>query len=216
MKVGSCEYREDVLYDPEFGTWGRPEGGAWRVGVTPLLAWLSGGLTGVTLKPAGTRIAQGNSMASVEGPRHFEVVRAPFECTVKKVNEVLKKEPRTVNRDPFGDGWLALVEKVGPGSRLEPLADAAPTIEQRHISMKVRCFAAFPDIELYEVGTECSAVLSRLDEELANSPRGTVVHLVSDDPAAEIEMIRWEDQTGNALLEVRAEGALRHFIVKKS
>jgi glycine cleavage system H lipoate-binding protein/TusA-related sulfurtransferase len=216
VKLGGCEYREDVLYDPEFGTWGRLEEGLWRVGVTPLLPWLSGGLTAVTFKPAGARIAQGNSIASVEGPRHFEVVRAPFDCVVKETNGALTKEPRTVNRDPFGDGWLALVEKASPGSRLEPLAGAAPAIEQRHSSMKVRCFAAFPDIELYEVGTECSAVLSRLDEELANSPRGAVVHLVSDDPTAEIEMMRWEGQTGNALLEVRPEGALRHFIVKKS
>ena len=215
VKVGGCEYRDDVLYDPEHGTWGRLEGSLWRVGVTPLVSWLSGGFTAVSIKPEGSRIAEGNSLASVEGPRHFDVVRAPFECVVRKPNEKLKEKPRIINKDPFGDGWVALVEKTGGQSRLRPLKDATSTIEERHRSMKVRCFAAFPDVELYEVGAECSVVLARLDEELAKSSRGTVVHLVSDDPTAEIEMVRWQDQTGNSLLEVRLEGALRHFIVKK-
>ncbi|MDG6898962.1 MAG: hypothetical protein JRN12_02345 [Nitrososphaerota archaeon] len=203
------------MYDPEFGTWGHPEGGLWRVGVTPLLPWLSGGFIAITLKPTGVRIAQGNSMAAVEGPKHFEVVRAPFECVVREVNWAVKDGPRTVNRDPFGDGWLTLVEKVGQDSRLRSITEAARVIEQKHNSMGVRCFAAFPDIELYEVGAECSAVLVRLDKELLRSPRGTVVHLVSDDPTAEIEMVRWGDQTGNVIVEIRREGAISHFIVKK-
>ncbi len=215
MKVGGCEYRDDVLYDPEFGTWGRLEGSLWRVGVTPLVSWLSGGFTAVSVKPKESRIAEGHSLAAVESPRHFDVVRAPFECVVRKPNETLGNDPRVVNRDPFGDGWLALVENVGGQRRLRSLEVAAPTIEERHHSMGVRCFAAFPDVELYEVGAECSVVLARLDEELAKSVRGTVIHLVSDDPTAEIEMARWQDQTGNLLLEVRPEGALSHFIVKK-
>ncbi len=215
MKIAGCEYGEGVLYDAESGTWGRPEGSAWRVGVTPLLSWLSGGFTAVSLKPVGTKVARGHSLASVEGPRHFDVVRAPFDCVVEKLNEGLKDDPRVINRDPFGEGWLVLVEKSGEDSRLSHLAEAAPTIEAMHRSMRVRCFAAFPDVELYEVGSECSVVLSRLDEALAKSPRGTVVHVVSDDPTAEIEMVRWQDQTGNALLETRPEGTLRHFIVKK-
>ena len=215
VKVAGCEYGDEVLYDAESGIWARPEGNAWKVGVTPLLSWLSGGFTAVSLKPLGTRIAQGHSLASVEGPRHFDVVRAPFDCVVEKPNGKVSEDPRVINRDPFGEGWLALVQKSGEGSRLSPLAEAAPTIEAMHLSMRVRCFAAFPDVELYEVGSECSVVLSRLDEALAKSPNGTVVHVVSDDPTAEIEMVRWQDQTGNALLETRPEGTLRHFIVKK-
>lgn len=215
MKVGDCEYSDDVLYDPECGTWGRPEGSAWRIGVAPLLSWLSGGFSVVSLKPTGTMVSLGNSLGSVEGPRHFDVVRSPFDCVVVEANQTVLEDPRAVNRDPFGEGWLAVVEKAGADSTLKPLAEAAATIEEKHRSMRVQCFAEFPDAELFEVGAECSAVLARLDERLAKSPRGTVVHLVSDDPTAEVEMYRWQDQTGNALLEVRPEGSLRHFIVKK-
>ena len=215
LRIGDCDYDEGALYDPESSTWGRSEGRLWKVGVTPLLSWLSGGFTSASSKPVGTKVDQGNSLGSIEGPRHFDVVRAPFDCVVKEANQRLAVDPRAINRDPFGEGWFAVVEKIGRTSRLVSLRVAAPVIEQRLKSMRVRCFPEFPDAEMYEIGTECSAVLVRLNELLARSARGTVVHLVTDDPTADVEMERWKDQTGNAVLDKRAEGALYHFIVKK-
>jgi len=78
-----------------------------------------------------------------------------------------------------------------------------------------RCFKAFPDHEMYEIGTECSAVLVRLNELLATIPIGDVVHLVTDDPTSYVEMVRWMDQTGHELVDWRQEGNLFHFIVRK-
>lgn len=215
MKLADCYYDEGVLYDPESSTWGRTEAGLWKVGVTPLLSWLSGGFTSATSKPAGMKVSQGNSVGSVEGPRHFDIVRAPFDCVVREGNPRLGVDPRLINREPFGEGWIALIEKVGASSRLVSLEEAASAIEGKLRSMRVRCFSEFPDAEMYEIGTECSAVIVRLNELLARSAGGTVVHLVSDEPTADIEMERWSDQTGNAVLEARAEGVLRHFILKK-
>jgi TusA-related sulfurtransferase len=42
------------------------------------------------------------------------------------------------------------------------------------------------------------------------------VHVVSDDPFAEIEMVRWSDRSGNELVEAKQEGNLYHFIVEKN
>ncbi|MDE1852561.1 MAG: hypothetical protein KGI38_02305 [Thaumarchaeota archaeon] len=214
--MGDCEYRDGLLYDPEHGTWGRAEGRFWRVGVTPLLSWLSAGFTSVSLKPTGTRVALGSVLGSVEGPRHFDVIRAPFECIIREVNKKALEHPRMINRGPFDEGWLVLLERAGDESKLVSLERAAPAIEEKLTSMRVHCFAEFPDETMYEIGTECSAVLVKLNELLDKSPRGTVAHVVSDDPTAEIEMARWQDQTGNALLETRSEGPLHHFIVRKS
>jgi glycine cleavage system H protein len=215
VRLGGCEYEDSLLYDSESGTWGREEGGSWRLGITPLVSWLSGGFTSISLKAVGTKAAEGSVLGSVEGPKHFDVVRAPFGCVVRKTNDRLLREPRVANKDPFGEGWLALLEKTGGRSRLIPLARAAPSIEEKLSSMHVHCFAEFPDVEMYEIGTECSAVLARLNELIERSTPGTVVHVVSDDPTADIEMERWKDQTGNPLIQVLPEGALHHFIVKK-
>jgi len=68
---------------------------------------------------------------------------------------------------------------------------------------------------MYEIGTECSAVLVRLNELLATTSVGDVVHLVTDDPTSYVEMVRWTDQTGQELVDWRQEGNLFHFIVRK-
>ncbi len=66
-----------------------------------------------------------------------------------------------------------------------------------------------------EIGTECSAVLIRLNDLLATIPVGEVVHLVSDDQTAYVEMVAWSERTGQNLLDWRQEGNLFHFVVKK-
>jgi glycine cleavage system H protein len=215
MKLGDCEYVEGVLYDPDAATWGSKEEDLWRVGVTPLLPWISGPFTSVTVKPKGATVPLGKVLGSVEGPRHFEVVRAPFDCVVMEANPQVLADPVLVNRDPFGRGWIALLGKEGTRTTLVSLEEASGAIQEKLRSLRVHCFAEFPDVEMYEIGVECSAVLVRLDEVLGSSPSGTVVHLVSDDPTADIEMARWESQTGNSLVEARTDRALHHFIVRK-
>jgi TusA-related sulfurtransferase len=58
-------------------------------------------------------------------------------------------------------------------------------------------------------------VLVRLNELMERMSVNEVVHVVSDDPTADIEMERWSDQAGQTVLESRKEGKLAHFIVKK-
>jgi TusA-related sulfurtransferase len=68
---------------------------------------------------------------------------------------------------------------------------------------------------MFEIGLECAAALTKLDELVSRIPIGEVIHLVSDDPTADLEMIRWSEQNRQSLLEMRTEGSLFHFIVKK-
>jgi TusA-related sulfurtransferase len=58
-------------------------------------------------------------------------------------------------------------------------------------------------------------VLAKLNELLERSTPGTVVHVVSDDSSAEVEMQRWSDQTGNSIVDVQKEGKVFHYIVRK-
>ena len=83
-------------------------------------------------------------------------------------------------------------------------------------ALRVHCFAAFPDYDLIEIGTECAAVLTKLDDLINRIEPGEVVHIVSDDSTAPIEMVRWSDRANQPVLETRKEGALYHFLVRKT
>ena len=216
LKIGSCEYPDSLLYDTDAGTWARREGELVRIGIAPHLSWITGGFTSVSIKPIGSEVKEGKNLGSVEGPRHFDVVKAPFDCIIKDANSALHSSPRLVNKDPFGQGWLVVVEQITLASRLLPLAEAAESLHALVERLNVHCFSEFPDSEMFEIGVECSAVLVRLNEEIAKRERGWVTHIVSDDPTSDIEMARWEDQTGNKVVEVVREGNLQHFIVRKS
>ncbi len=220
MIIGNCNFADDVLYDTASNTWVRfEEDGAATVGVNAILAWLGGPITSISFKPIGTVVERGKALGAIESPRHFDTVRSPITGKILEVNEALAGNPRLLNRDPYGRGWFARLE---PLKRQQEMAAVKPPalvrgdLQAGISELKIRCFAEFPDNEMYEIGTECSAVLVRLDELLSTSPTGTVVHLVSDDPASEIEMIRWSDRTGNEVLETRKEGSLVHYIVKKT
>ncbi|HUI85556.1 MAG TPA: hypothetical protein VLY21_00175 [Nitrososphaerales archaeon] len=215
MRLQGCDYPDHLLYDRDGALWAKAEGAVFRIGATPSVAWLAGGVTGVSFKAEGARVVRGASLGSVEGPRHFDVVRAPFDCTLVATNRALLSDPRPVARDPFGAGWLAVLAPVGSPVGLSQISSVAAEVEARLKSLRIRCFAEFPDRDLYEIGVECSAVLVQLNDLLAESAAGTVVHVVSDDQTAEIEMERWQGQTGNLLLESFRDGSVYHFIVKK-
>jgi glycine cleavage system H lipoate-binding protein len=218
QQIKNCLFAEDVLYDTERNVWARFEEGQAVLGVDTVLAWLSGPLTSVTFKEVGTIVERGKSLGSTEGPRHFDTVRSPLTGRITEVNSLLKKDPKLLNQDPYGKGWFVKLEplRLDEEKDMLPIGAAREAIAEKIDEFKVRCFAAFPDFEMFEIGSECAGVLVKLDDLISRSPTGTVVHLVSDDVTAEIELLGWSDRTHQDILEVRKEGNLFHFIVKKT
>jgi glycine cleavage system H protein len=70
----------------------------------------------------------------------------------------------------------------------------------------VKCFKTFPDFQMFELGTECAATLAKLDEFMMKNMRvGHVIRLVSDDPTADLELLRWADQNKQEIIEIVQE-----------
>ena len=119
---------------------------------------------------------------------------------------------------PYGEGWFARLRPTNlehDEKSLRSGPDAKARLAEQNAALRVRCFAAFPDHEMFEIGIECSAVLTKLNELLTRIEPGDVVHLVTDDPTSPIEMVRWSDQTGQKVVDERKEGTLFHFLVRK-
>ena len=221
VEILGCLLPEDRRYDLEQEVWwlvedGEP--GTARIGVIASLAAFAGRFERLTFRPAEPVVRRGRSVATLESVRYTGAVRAPLDMVVLEQNLELRERPRLVNDDPYGAGWVVRVRAVDPNaprSNLETAELVAPRLADRIRAMRIRCWPAPPDLELYEIGLECSAVLTQLNEELARRPAGDVVLLVTDDPTSPIEMERWADQTGHSLLVHRAVENLHHFLVRK-
>ncbi|MGA8665036.1 MAG: hypothetical protein WB809_08270 [Thermoplasmata archaeon] len=218
MEIAGCPLPEDRLYDLENDVWWSPEGDTARVGVLGTLAAFAGPFVSFSFRPVEGVVARGRSIATVESMRYTGAVRVPVDAEILERNPAVRERPRLLNDAPYGEGWVARVRPTRPEEvprYLESAAQVAGRLEERIRTQRIRCWPATPDLELYEIGIECSAVLTMLNEELARRPPGAHVLLVTDDPTSPIEMVRWSDQTGYPVLARRDEGTLHQFLVRK-
>ena len=124
----------------------------------------------VLLPPVEGVVARGRSIATVESMRYTGAVRVPVDAEILERNPAVRERPRLLNDAPYGEGWVARVRPTRPEEvprYLESAAQVAGRLEERIRTQRIRCWPATPDLELYEIGIECSAVLTMLNEELA-------------------------------------------------
>jgi len=99
----------DRLYTPD-GTWLRAEGaGQVRLGVTDYLQQHSGDIAFVLTKPPGTRLARDEEVASLETIKVNLSLSSPVGGIVAEVNASLDAAPELLNQDPYGRGWLVVI-----------------------------------------------------------------------------------------------------------
>jgi glycine cleavage system H protein len=219
LQIDYCEFPEDAMYDLENNVWIRlDERKRAELGITSVHSALAGKLTQVKFKPTRTLLQKGQVVATIESVRYFGAVRTPFTGILEETNPVLERNPKLANDYPYEAGWFALIEPSQPSDEMSVLVNprvAEEKIRSQIRELRVHCFKAYPDHEMWEIGVECAAVLVRLNDLMNRIPLNDVVHVVSDDNTADIEMVRWSDESGQQLLESREEGKLIHFIVRK-
>ncbi len=218
VKIEACEFAEDALYDEEGLTWARKVDREIVVGITSILAAVAGKLTSVRGKATGIIYARGEGIGAIESGRYFGIVRTPVTGQLLAVNEAVLRRPRILSESPYTDGWFArLLPSNWRQERraLMSLDAATDALRAQIAALRVRCFAAVPDYEMWEIGVECAAVLVKLNDLLPRIEVGEAVHLVSDDATAPVEMARWSEETGQPVIDARKEGKLFHYLVRK-
>ncbi|MCI4321698.1 MAG: hypothetical protein L3K18_06280 [Thermoplasmata archaeon] len=219
MDVEGCPLPEDRRYDLENDVWVAESPGTDRltVGMMAPLASFAGKFIALTFRDLSGPQPRGRSVATAESVRFTGAVRLPVAGTVHERNDAVRSRPKLLNDFPYSDGWVV---RVVPSDRDEftalPTADqVAAEVRRKVREMRIHCLPAAPDVEMFEIGAECQAILVRLDEEIGGRAVGDVVHLVTDDPTAAIEMVRWSDRSGYPVLHQWVEDHLSHFLVRK-
>jgi glycine cleavage system H protein len=220
VDVLGCELPEDRLYDLEQGVWWQPEpeGGTARLGLLATVAAFAGPFRELTFRPVEGPLVRGRSVATVESTRYTGAVRLPVDATVVDRNAEVRRRPRLLNDRPYTDGWIVRVRPRSgelPVGVLGPAAEVRGRLEEEIRARHIRCWPLTPETELVEVGIECTAVLVRLNEEIARRAPGEALLLVTDDPTSPIEMVRWSDRTGHRVRAHRLEGTFHQFLVEK-
>ncbi len=116
-------FPDDLRYTAKH-EWVRPgPGTSVRVGITDFAAEALGDVVYVSLPQVGEEVALDDACAEVESTKSVSDVYSPASGVITSVNDLLNAAPETINKDPYGEGWLFELELADPG-QVETLLDA--------------------------------------------------------------------------------------------
>jgi glycine cleavage system H protein len=118
----------DRFYSPE-GLWVESEGQQVRIGLSDFLQQRSGDIAFAEIKPIGTTLAAGDEVASIETIKVNVALSSPVNGNVIEVNPEMDTAPEAINQDPYGAGWLAVIEAAAWETDRSRLLDAAAYFE---------------------------------------------------------------------------------------
>lgn len=118
---------EDLRYTNDH-EWVRVEGKQVRVGITDYAQDALGDVVFVELPKVGDTVEVGGSLGEVESTKSVSDLYAPVSGTVVSVNDMLDASPGKLNEDPYGEGWLCVLD-VADASHIDGLLDAAAYTE---------------------------------------------------------------------------------------
>jgi glycine cleavage system H protein len=98
------------LYYSEAGVWVKLESSVARLGLSDFAQQRSGDMAFAEAMPVGTALKVGDEVASVETIKVNISLPSPVTGTVAEVNAELQDAPEWINQDPYGKGWLVVVQ----------------------------------------------------------------------------------------------------------
>jgi len=103
--------------------WARLDDGRLRIGITDYAQDALGDVVFVKLPDLDAAVEAGGACSEVESTKSVSDVYAPVAGTVVAVNQILADAPQAVNDDPYGEGWICLIEPSDPAA-YDALLDA--------------------------------------------------------------------------------------------
>jgi glycine cleavage system H protein len=94
-----------------------------RVGITDYAQDALGDVVFVEVPTVGAEVEAHAKVSEVESTKSVSDIYAPVSGTVVAVNSALADAPEQLNTDPYGDGWICVIQPRDP-AELESLLDA--------------------------------------------------------------------------------------------
>ena len=104
--------------------WVRLDGNRATVGISDFAQDALGDIVFLDLPKVGVSIKVGQQIGEVESTKTTSTIYTPVSGAVTQINTELKDHPEIVNADPYGKGWIAVIELSNPGE-IDQLMTAA-------------------------------------------------------------------------------------------
>jgi glycine cleavage system H protein len=105
---------DDLRYHEEH-EWVRVKGTQATVGISHFAQDALGDIVFIELPKTGTVVKAGQQIGEIESTKTTSTLYTPVSGTIVQVNADLKDHPEVVNSDPYGKGWMAIIDLTNAG-----------------------------------------------------------------------------------------------------
>lgn len=127
-QIDKYRVRTDLYYDRATHIWLDLSGNRAVIGMSPLVQETSGSFVAMLLAGPGTVFTKGESIGTAEAEKHVGPVKGPVSGRVLLVNEEVVRNPRLINEDPYGKGWLMEIELTDGPKEIPALITGDPAV----------------------------------------------------------------------------------------
>lgn len=113
---------EDLRYSSDH-EWVRVDGDRIHIGITDYAQDALGDVVFVQPPEVGAEVEAGAPISEVESTKSVSEIYAPVAGTIVEVNSDLESQPEQINGDPYGEGWICIME-VADARALDALLGA--------------------------------------------------------------------------------------------
>ncbi|MEJ2696403.1 MAG: glycine cleavage system protein GcvH [Candidatus Sulfobium sp.] len=114
---------DDNKYHKEH-TWVKVDGKKGTVGITDYAQDSLGDIVYIDLPEVGSLVDADHEISEIESTKATSSVISPVSGKIVKVNEELAESPEIINEDPYGKGWVVVIELDDP-SEVDELMDSS-------------------------------------------------------------------------------------------
>ena len=120
----------DDLYYHEEHSWARVDGTKVTVGMTDFFQKEAGDIVFVDLPDLEDEVSQGEVCGKIQSRKWIGNLVAPVSGEIVEINEELEDDTTLINKDPYGKGWILVIEAGNLDEELDNLIHGKEKVEQ--------------------------------------------------------------------------------------
>ena len=120
----------ETLLFSDAGIWVSVEGSRARLGLSDFAQQVNGDIAFANTEPVGSVLEGGDEFGSIETVKVNVGLLSPVAGRIAEVNPLLRDGPEVINQDPYGKGWMVVLELSGGEADTRVLLEPAEYLER--------------------------------------------------------------------------------------
>jgi glycine cleavage system H protein len=106
-------YPDDLRYHKDH-MWLRAKGNRAKIGITYYAQEQLGDIVFIELPETGIETNANAIIGEIESTKTTSTIEAPVSGKIVEINDALEETPEVINEDPYGKGWIAVIDMTDP------------------------------------------------------------------------------------------------------